>query len=268
MNILIIGAGNMGKTYARSLLSSYFTAPEHLFLLDVKELNDDFLKEVPGQNRSTSPGAHLSQAHIILLAVKPQDFDALSDEIRPFLRPEQIILSIMAGVTMAHIAEQLRTPKIVRAMPNLPAQVGMGMTVFTCTPTLDKKELLLIQNLLSATGKSMYVEAEQLIDAATAVSGSGPAYVYYFMQAMIDQAVQMGFSKAEAELMVNQTFMGAVHLHNQFNYTCSEWIARVASKGGTTEAALLSFQQHGLHSGIGEGLQQALQRAVELGKAK
>ena len=258
----------MGKTYARSLLNSYSTAPANLYLLDVKELTDDFLKEVPSQNKSTVPNANIKLADISLLAVKPQDFDALSDQIVNYLHPGQIVLSIMAGVTMSHIESLLHTPKIVRAMPNLPAQIGMGMTVFTCTPGLDKKELFIIQNLLNATGKSIYVESEALIDAATAISGSGPAYVYYFMQAMIDQAVLMGFSKAEAERMVNQTFMGAVHLHNQYNYTCSEWIDRVASKGGTTEAAIRSFQLNDLQKNIADGLQQALKRAVELGGVK
>jgi pyrroline-5-carboxylate reductase len=268
MKILIIGAGNMGKTYAKSLLSNYFTQPENLFLLDVKPVDEPYLKDVPKANISTSANENISQADIILLAVKPQDFDALFPSIAPFLHSEQIALSIMAGVTMHKLSESLHLPKIVRAMPNLPAQIGMGMAVFTCTSALDKKELFIIQNLLNATGKSIYVEDEKLIDAATAISGSGPAYVYYFMQAMIDKAEEMGFSKSEAELMVNQTFMGAVHLHNQFDFTCNEWIARVASKGGTTEAALKSFNEHDLHHHIGRGLQSALVRANELGKIK
>jgi len=154
----------------------------------------------------------------------------------------------------------------VRAMPNLPAQVGMGLTVFTCAAALDKKELFIIQNLLNATGKSIYVEDENLINAATAISGSGPAYVYYFMQSMIEKAEAMGFSKSAAELMVNQTFMGAVHLHNQYDLTCAEWINRVASKGGTTEAALKSFNSDHLNQSIQYGLQKALERAEELGK--
>jgi pyrroline-5-carboxylate reductase len=266
MKILIIGAGNMGKTYAKSLLSSYFTSPENLYLLDRKIIDEPFLKDVPLANRITSPNENLSGADIILLAVKPQDFAALQMTIAPFLHADQIVLSIMAGVTIQTLTDGLNTPKIVRAMPNLPAQVGMGLTVFTCSAALDKKELFIIQNLLNATGKSIYVEQENLINAATAISGSGPAYVYYYMQAMIEQAEAMGFSKAAAELMVNQTFMGAVHLHNQFDLTCAEWISRVASKGGTTEAALKSFTADHLDHNIKAGLQKALERAVELGK--
>lgn len=267
MNILIAGAGNMGKTYAKSLLASYFTAPANLYLLDVKQVSESFLKDVPATNLSVTADKNLSSADIILLAVKPQDFETLAEQIKPFLHQEQLILSIMAGVTISTLTHKLQTPKVVRAMPNLPAQIGMGMTVFTCTPAVDRKELFIIQNLLNATGKSIYVEEEGLLNAATAVSGSGPAYVYYFMQAMIDKAVEMGFSKAEAEIMVNQTFMGAVHLHNQYDLTCHEWINRVASKGGTTEAALQSFTKNYLQPHISEGLEAALQRAVQLGKS-
>ena len=265
MKILIVGAGNMGKTYAKSLLSNYFTQPASLFLLDKQRVSDPYLKEVPLENIATVATSTISQADIVLLAVKPQDFDALAPTLVPFLHSDQLLLSIMAGVTMQTISTRLQLPKIVRAMPNLPAQIGMGMTVFSCTAAVDKKELFIIQNLLNATGKSIYVEDENLLNAATAISGSGPAYVYYFMQAMIEKAEQMGFHKSAAELLVNQTFMGAVHLHNQYDFTCKEWIDRVASKGGTTEAALHTFDHNQLAAGISEGLQSALERAIVLG---
>ncbi len=265
MRILIIGAGNMGKTYAKSLLASYFTQPKELYILDKNPIIDTSLLEIPEHQIFREPNQKISEADIIILAVKPQDFEELSKTIKPFIHSQQIILSIMAGIT-AKALSNLNTDKIVRAMPNLPAQIGMGMTVFTCTSALDKKELFIIQNLLNTTGKSVYVEDEAMIDAATAISGSGPAYVYYFMEAMINTAIEMGFSRAEAELMVNQTFMGAVHLHNQNKLTCTEWISRVASKGGTTEAALKVFSSNHLQSSIKDGLESALNRARELGK--
>ena len=130
----------------------------------------------------------------------------------------------------------------------------------------DKKEFFIIQNLINTTGKSVYVEDENMIDAATAVSGSGPAYVYYFMEAMIQAAVKMGFTLSQAELLVNQTFMGAVHLHNQSEFTCGEWINRVASKGGTTEAALKVFKENTVNEKIDSALDAALKRAKELGR--
>jgi len=127
-------------------------------------------------------------------------------------------------------------------------------------------ELVMVQNLLSTTGKTVYVEQESQIDAATAISGSGPAYVYFFMNAMIEAAKSMGFSASEAELLVSQTFTGAVDLYNKSDLSCENWIAKVASKGGTTEAALRVFNAENLHEGIIEGAQAARRRAVELGK--
>lgn len=265
MKVLIIGAGNMGKTYAKTFLTSHFVREKDIYLMEKNPLQEDFLKNVPAENIISVPSEILGAADIVILAVKPQDFDALHADIHPYIHEEQIVLSIMAGVKMQSVAGKLRTGKVVRAMPNLPAQIGMGMTVYTCTPSLDRKDLFIIQNLLNATGKSIYVEDEELVDAATAISGSGPAYVYYFMQSIIEKAEQMGFSRSEAELMVNQTFMGAVHLHNRYELTCAEWIARVASKGGTTEAALRSFAEDNLIAGIGNGLEHALRRARELG---
>ena len=171
----------------------------------------------------------------------------------------------MAGIKLETISTSLKARKVVRSMPNLPAQIGMGMTVFTASNDLDKKELFIIQNLINTTGKSIYVENESLIDAATAVSGSGPAYVYYFMEAMIKSAVSMGFTLSQAELLVNQTFMGAVHLHNQSEFTCQEWIKRVASKGGTTEAAISILSEGKVSMNIGVALIAAFDRAKELG---
>jgi pyrroline-5-carboxylate reductase len=124
----------------------------------------------------------------------------------------------------------------------------------------------MVQNLLNTTGKTVYVEEESFIDATTAISGSGPAYVWYFMDSMMKAAREMGFSDSEAELLVSQTFLGAVELYLATNFSCQEWIQRVASRGGTTEAALKSFGENNLNSDIISGAFAALHRAEELGK--
>jgi pyrroline-5-carboxylate reductase len=124
----------------------------------------------------------------------------------------------------------------------------------------------MVQNLLNTTGKTVYVERESAIDAATAISGSGPAYVYFFMNSMIEAARGMGFSDSEAELLVSQTFAGALDLYKKSDLSCADWISRVASKGGTTEAALRSFEANSLHNDIVAGANAALERAVELGQ--
>lgn len=267
MKVLVIGYGNMGKTYAKSFIASRFIQPTDLLILEKKtEQVQTLLPEIPVGNTHPQPSHFIKHTDIIILAVKPQDFASLAQQIQPYIHTEQIVLSIMAGIKLATIRQLLSATKIVRAMPNLPAQIGMGMTVFTSSPEIDKKELFIIQNLINTTGKSVYVEDETMIDAATAVSGSGPAYVYYFMEAMIQAGVKMGFTPAQAELLVNQTFMGAVHLHNQSDLTCNQWIQRVASKGGTTEAAINIFTADALNSKIDAGLFAAFNRAKELGK--
>jgi pyrroline-5-carboxylate reductase len=266
MNILIIGAGNMGSTFAKSFLASHFTTREELFVQERNSSSQERIPELLPQNIYKQPGAYISQVDIIVIAVKPQDYSVLYPALQPYIHEEQIILSLMAGVSLTTLAETLQVPKLVRAMPNLPSQIGMGMTVFSCSAGLSRKELFIIQNLLNATGKAMYVEDEKLIDAATAVSGSGPAYVYYFMNAMIKAGVELGFTPAQAELLVNQTFMGSVHLQNRNSLTCEELMKKVASKGGTTEAAFRVFNEHSVESEIMEGLFAAIKRSVELGR--
>jgi pyrroline-5-carboxylate reductase len=265
MKVLIIGSGNMGKTYARSFLASRFIESKDLFILSRNRNSGTSIKDISDKNIHDKPGPYISEADIIILAVKPQDFNVLAEQIKAFVHKDQLLLTIMAGIKIETVNRLLNTPKVVRAMPNLPAQIGMGMTVFTASNEMDRKELFIIQNLINTTGKSIYVEQEVLVDAATAVSGSGPAYVYFFMDAMIQSAIKMGFTLSQAELLVNQTFMGAVHLHTQNELTCQEWIEKVASKGGTTEAALGKLSHGNVKPNIDSALLAAFDRAVELG---
>jgi pyrroline-5-carboxylate reductase len=265
MQILIIGGGNMGSTYAQSFVRSHITNKKNMMILEKSpekavELSTKDIGSVYGHAEECIP-----QADLIILAVKPQDIGKLFNDIRPFVTKNQVFLSIMAGVKISSICAALDVKKVIRAMPNLPAQIGAGMTAFTATDEVTRLELVMIQNLLNTTGKTVYVEQEHMIDATTAISGSGPAYVYFFMEAMIQAAEAMGFSQSEAELLVNQTFMGALDLYSKSDLSCSEWISRVASKGGTTEAALLSFKKNALHQDIIDGANAALNRAIELG---
>ncbi len=268
MKILIIGGGNMGLTYAQSFLRAHITTPENMMILEksvekAAELSKKNIGTVYGE-----PKDCLHIADLIILAVKPQDCESLFEKLRPYVNPQQVFLSIMAGVKIETIANALGAPKVIRAMPNLPAQVGMGMSAFTSSDDVTRIELVMVQNLVNTTGKSIYVEKEAAIDAATAISGSGPAYVYYFMDAMIQAALKMGFSESESELLVKQTFRGAVELYNKADLTCAEWIKKVSSKGGTTEAAMRSFVENKVHKDIIEGANAAYNRAVELGQKK
>lgn len=265
MKVMIIGFGNMGKTYANSFISSRFIKPEDIHVLVRNEAKVQSESGIPLANFSAIPTAKITDIDIIILAVKPQDFKSLAQTIRPFVNQNQLVLSVMAGVTIASIQSELQCQKIVRSMPNIPTQIGLGMTVFTASGAVDRKELFIIQNLINTTGKSVYVEEEKLLNAATAISGSGPAYVFYFMNAMIKVAVELGFTESEAELLVNQTFMGSVAIQNSYSLSTEEWIAKVASKGGTTESALKVFNENGVEKSIAKAIQSANNRAIELG---
>ncbi len=267
MKILVIGGGNMGLTYAQSFLRAKITNQRDMMILEknAKKAEELSLKDIG--TVYGSPEGCLKIADLIILAVKPQDTDALFASLKPYVDDQQVFVSIMAGVTIGTISKALGVKKVIRAMPNLPAQIGMGMTTFTSTDEVTRIELVMVQNLINTTGKTVYVENEQFIDATTAISGSGPAYVYYFMQAMMEAAKDMGFTASEAELLVSQTFKGAVDLYNKSDLSCEEWIARVSSKGGTTEAAVKTFKKHKVHEDIMRGAKAALNRAIELGKA-
>ncbi|MDX2286605.1 MAG: pyrroline-5-carboxylate reductase [Bacteroidia bacterium] len=267
MNVLIAGAGNMGLTYGRSFVHASVVRRDCLHFIDRNEDKAELIRDISDNPLHLAPSGFVRNMDLVILSVKPQDFPGLAAQLRPYLRREQLALSIMAGITIAQVQQALGLERIVRAMPNLPAQIGQGMTVFTTSDKVARKELFYIQNLLNTTGKTLYTAEEPMIDAATAVSGSGPAYVYYFMSAMMEAARGMGFNEGEAALLVNQTFLGAVDLLRQDTTGCEAWIARVASKGGTTEAALAYFLEQGLRSNIAGGLEAARRRAVELSKS-
>lgn len=266
MKILIIGGGNMGQTYAQSFLRSHIASKESMMILEKSQKKAEELANKDIGTVYLSPENCLTKADLVIFAVKPQDSQTLLKSIRGFIDPQQVFLSIMAGVKIKTISQALGAKKIIRAMPNLPAQIGMGMTVFTSSDEVTRIELVMVQNLLNTAGKTIYVEKESAIDAATAISGSGPAYVWFFMDALMKAAQAMGFNTSESELLVSQTFLGAIELYNTSDYSFEEWIEKVSSKGGTTEAALKSYRSTSVHKDIVAAADAALKRAIELGK--
>lgn len=264
MNLLIIGAGNMGLTYGQSFVNASAVNRAHLFFLDRNEDRAPLLSKISHNPLHMEPSNFIKQMDMIILSVKPQDFERLAIQLRPYMQKHQLILSIMAGITMAQLNDLLGVPKRVRAMPNLPARVGQGMTVFTASGEVTRPELLAVQNLLNTTGKTLYTESEHMLDAATAISGSGPAYVFYVMQHMMAAAQEMGFSDSEAQLLVRQTVLGSINLLNRNTFHCAEWIEKVSSRGGTTEAAIKSFEAAQVGTALKKGLEAARQRSIAL----
>lgn len=265
MKVLVIGTGHMGGPYAQAMSRSDLLKNNQLFIYDRNHDKLTSLEKKGNLKSHLSLASCLPLAEIVFIAVKPHQTTDLFDEMRPYINPEQIFVSIMAGVKLLSIANGLGVKKIVRAMPNLPAKVGIGMTTFTATEAVPREELKVIEDLIDMTGRSFYVENEELIDASTAISGSGPAYVFYFIQALMEAALEMGFTEKESALLVSQTFKGAVELYTRSQLSTKEWIKQVCTKGGTTEAAVNKMRTEKIDKHIKQAAHVALNRAKELG---
>jgi len=266
MKVLVIGAGNMGLTYAEGMSKSSLLNRHNLMIFDKSPELLVSLNKLDHFDVYDDIEACLPKADVVFLAVKPYHCEELFKEIKPLVHSDQIVVSIMAGVTLKTIQDGLGLEKVVRAMPNLPAQVGKGVTSYTAAKKVSRIELLMVRNLLDTTGESIHVETENFIDASTGISGSGPAYVFYFMQSMLEAALKMGFSKNDSKVLVSQTFEGAVELFNKSDLSPNTWMERVASKGGTTRAALDSMEDNNVKELIKDAAYAAFDRAVELGK--
>lgn len=267
MKLLVIGAGNMGLTYAKGINNQKGIVEGKIMLLEANEehvasLNDEGVFEA-----FTDASQCVSMADVILLGVKPQHTQSLFASIKSMVNTNQIFVSVMAGVKVATIQTSLGVRKVVRAMPNLPAQIGLGMTTFTCSQEVNAEERKLVQTILETTGLALHVESENEIDQSTGVSGSGPAYVFYFMENMMLAALEMGFDARAARSLVGQTFKGAVELYLGDDLSTEEWMNRVASKGGTTRAALDSMAKDEVGPRIQDAVKAAYNRAVELGNS-
>lgn len=266
MKVLMIGAGNMGATYAEGMSKSSLLNGRKLQIFDKDPVKIKFLQQGGIFDTYDKLTDCLPDADIVFIAVKPYHAEDLFAEMKPLINETQMFVSLMAGVTLQTILEGLQVNKVIRTMPNLPAQIGLGVTSYTESESVTQLESLLVRNLLDMTGKSIHVKSEKFIDASTGISGSGPAYVFYFMQSMLEAAQKMGFSERDSHVLVSSTFEGAVRLFNDSNLTPKKWMERVASKGGTTRAALDSMEENNIKELIKEAAYAAFDRAVELGE--
>lgn len=266
MKVLVIGAGNMGLTYAQGMSKSKLLKKKNIMVLDKSDEKLEEVDQISYFDAYSELHECVPQADIIFIAVKPYHAEPLFKKISSLVTSDQIVISIMAGITIKTIKSLLGLQKIVRAMPNLPAKVGEGVTSYVASSKVSRLEMIVVESLLDTTGKSIQVNNENLIDASTGISGSGPAYVFYFMQSMMEAAQQMGFTRNESKVLVSQTFTGAVELFNQSDLSPNSWMEKVASKGGTTRAALDSMEDNNVNELIKDAAFAAFNRAIELGK--
>jgi pyrroline-5-carboxylate reductase len=262
MNIAFIGGGNM----AVALIGGLRKAGEShtVSVLEIDAARATALRERHGVSARTTAGDWLAQAELVVLAVKPQQMRSAIDAIRPHLR-RPLVLSIAAGVRAGTIARWLGTDLVIRTMPNTPALIGAGITGAAALPAVSPQQRAAAESLLRAVGDVVWFDDEAMLDPVTAISGSGPAYVFYFIEAMQQAARELGMSEAQARQMSVQTFLGAAQLAAGSDEPASVLRERVTSKGGTTAAALAAFESAQVARSIVAGLHAADARARELG---
>jgi pyrroline-5-carboxylate reductase len=266
MKVAIAGCGSMGMAFARSFIQYDLVKKENLLLIEKSIERCETLRRAREGVVVSTINRQVSEYDLVILSVKPQDFPSIAAELKSFIHPDQVILSIMAGITIERIQNDLNHKLVVRAMPNTPAMIGMGITGFTAAEGISFAQLSKIENLINATGRSVYLEDESMLDAVTALSGSGPAYFYYIVKQMVEAGKLMGFDEGMARLLVKQTMLGSYHLINNAEKSLDELITAVASKGGTTEAALKEFEEGSLADDLKRGILAAEKRAKELSK--
>ena len=208
----------------------------------------------------------LSDDGIVLLCVKPQRLNRVLEELKNVVKPSHIIVSIIAGVRLGNISEELSNDLIVRAMPNTPSQIGAGMTAWTCTDSVDDALRLQVRTMLSALGKELFVETENMIDMATSLSATGPTYIFMVMEAMTDAGVHLGFSREVAKELVQQTMLGSVLFAMESHKHPAELRNMVTSPGGTSAEAIYQMEKGTLRTVLSKAIHGAYKRAVELGK--
>ena len=260
--IAFIGGGNMASAIIGGLIRQGLPATQ-VMVVEPFEATRVLLKSQHGVQAHPTPGPFLADAGLIVWAVKPQSFREAAAPVAP-LAGRALQLSVMAGIRAADIAAASGSARIVRCMPNTPALVGRGMTgLFDASGAPADRQLA--ETVIRTTGDVLWVEREEQLDAVTALSGSGPAYVFYFLEAMQQAGVELGLTPEQARALAVGTFAGGAHLAAQSAEPLATLRERVTSKGGTTHAALTALEQAGVKAAFVKAMHAACVRAAELG---
>ena len=271
LRLAFIGCGVMGESMVAGLLRENLVGPEAIsashpranrreelaqkYGIQVFETNADAAKAATGSSRSAT-----------VICVKPQRLSRALDDLSGVLHPDQLVISIVAGARIEHLAEELGTAKIVRAMPNTPSQIGAGITAWTCTVAVNDAERRDVCDLLSALGRELFVETENMIDMATSLSATGPTYIFMVMEALTDAGVHLGFSREMAKELVQETMLGSVKFAIESHKHPAELRNMVTSPGGTSAEAIYQMEKGTLRTVLSKAVYAAYKRAVDLGK--
>jgi pyrroline-5-carboxylate reductase len=264
--VATVGTGVMAESMITGLLAGGHVQAGQIIASDPRAERRAELAEKHGIRTTGSNPEAVEAADIVVLAIKPQVLVQVGRDISGTLRPDQLVISILAGSTTKALGNALRHDAIVRAMPNTPAQLGKGMTVWCATPQVTELQRQQTAALLSSLGKELQVDDEKLVSMSTAVSGTGPAYVFLFMEALIDAAVHLGFSRHIAHDLVIETLLGGTLLAQASGDHPAYLRNMVTSPAGTSAAAIAEMEKGRLRTVLSEAVFAAYRRTEELGR--
>ena len=265
--LAFIGSGTMAEAMIQVLLKKELVSPAHICASGPREARAEELSRRYGVNGTTDNRGAAEAADVVVLSVKPQVLPIVLGELRGLIYPEGLVLSIVAGMRIDTIASGLQHEAVVRAMPNTPAQIGEGMTVWTASDGVDHVQRGQARAILRAMGHELYVEDEDMLDMATAVSGTGPTYIFLMMEALTDAAVHLGFSRRVAEELVTQTVVGSGNFARRSDRHLAEMRNMVTSPGGTSAEAIYQLEKGSLRTVLSKAVWAAYQKSKLLGKA-
>lgn len=266
MQVAIIGPGVMGEAIFSGLISSKSCPAKNIIISGPETDRNELLVAQYGVTSTDNNAEAVKNADLVVLSVKPQRFKMVANSLRGKIRKDALVISIVAGITMDTLDIGLDHELVIRAMPNTPSRIAMGITVWAAAEQVSEAQKENARELFRALGDEVFVDDENYMDMATAVSGTGPAYVFLFMEAMIDAAVHLGFPRRIAEQLVSQTLRGSV----EFYMTNKEHPAKlrndVTSPGGTSAEALYYLEKAGFRTAISRAVLAAYERSKELGQ--
>lgn len=262
----IIGAGNMAGAIMSALLKSEELPPENIVASDPSKEQREEVAERHRVHVTSDNREAVKEADIVLLSVKPQVLSEVLKELKGYIPEDCLVFSIVAGWAIPSIRAGLAHNVIIRTMPNTPAQIGEGMTVWTDSADVTKAHRNQARVILNAMGKELYVKHEDTINMATAVSGTGPTYIFLLIEALVDAAVHLGFSRRDAKKIVLQTVLGSVKFAQQSDLHLAQLRNMVTSPGGTSAEAIYQLEKGGLRTILSKAVWAAYQKTRLLGR--
>ena len=266
--IALIGYGNMGEAIIAGLLRNGLAPSKNIYASGPRVERGTELQSRYGIMPFTDNAEAVRSANVIILAIKPQKLKKALAGLKGKIPVDALVLSIVAGASIQTLQEGLNHATVVRSMPNTPAQIGEGITVWTTSATVRPAQADLARKILSALGQEIFVEEESYLDMATALSGTGPAYVFLFIEALFDAGVHLGFPQRIAEQLIVQTIRGSVDYYQARKLHPAALRNEVTSPGGTSAAALYYLEKAGFRTAVSRAVWAAYERSQELGKGR